>query len=86
MAQESPLARVTHLGESNLGIFRGVQSLRKLLGELDPKWPSRSTLEVKTRRLLMAHGMTNFVREHPPPWSNAGPGQADKLTTCAWEW
>ena len=41
---------------------RGIQPLRALLAELDPRWPSRSTLEVKTRRLLMAHGMTNFVR------------------------
>ncbi len=43
----------------------GVATLRALLEELDPKHPSRSTLEVKTRRLLVAHGITDFVREHP---------------------
>ena len=31
--------------------------------------PSRSTLEVKTRRLLVAHGLTDFVREFPLEWN-----------------
>jgi very-short-patch-repair endonuclease len=29
---------------------------------------ARSTLEVKTRRLLVAHGLTDFVRELPLVW------------------
>ena len=44
---------------------RGVATLRALLRELDPKHPSRSTLEVKTRRLLRANGIADFVREFP---------------------
>ena len=43
----------------------GVARLRALLAELDPRWPSRSKLEVLTRRLLVANGLTDFVREHP---------------------
>ncbi len=46
----------------------GVAVLRALLDELDPVHPSRSTLEVKTRRLLVAHGVTPFVRELPLEW------------------
>lgn len=46
----------------------GVAAMRRLLAELDPNWPARSVLEVKTRRLLMAHGMTNFAREFPLDW------------------
>jgi len=34
----------------------GVRAVRQLLAQLDPKYPSRSTLEVKTRRLLVANG------------------------------
>jgi hypothetical protein len=44
---------------------QGVTSMRALLRELDPVYPSRSTLEVKTRRLVVAHGLTDFVREVP---------------------
>jgi very-short-patch-repair endonuclease len=43
----------------------GVGTLRGLLRQLDPAHPSASTLEVKTRRLLVAHGVGNFVREFP---------------------
>jgi len=39
--------------------------MRRLLDQLDPEHPSRSTLEVKTRRLLVAHGITGFARELP---------------------
>jgi very-short-patch-repair endonuclease len=46
----------------------GVAPMRRLLRELDPHHPSRSTLEVKTRRLLVAHGITDFVREYPLDW------------------
>jgi hypothetical protein len=46
----------------------GVASLRHLLDELDPIHAARSTLEVKTRRLLVAHGLTDFVREFPLRW------------------
>jgi very-short-patch-repair endonuclease len=48
---------------------RGVGAIRRLLTELDPKHPARSTLEVKTRRLLVAHGITEFVREFPLEWN-----------------
>jgi len=43
----------------------GVATMRRLLDQLDPSHPSRSTLEVKTRRLLVARGITDFVREFP---------------------
>jgi very-short-patch-repair endonuclease len=43
---------------------RGIAPLRALLAELDPVHASRSDLEVKARRLLVAHGLTDFVREH----------------------
>lgn len=47
----------------------GIGALRDLLDDLDPAHPSRSTLEVKTRRLLVAHGLVDFVREFPLAWS-----------------
>jgi len=47
----------------------GVAALRHLLCQLDPKHPARSTLEVLTRRLLVAHGITDFVREFPLAWN-----------------
>ena len=31
--------------------------------------PSRSTLEVKTRRLLVANGFSDFIREYPLSWN-----------------
>jgi very-short-patch-repair endonuclease len=46
----------------------GVRRLRCLLDELDPRFAARSTLEVKTRRLLVACGVTDFVREFPLAW------------------
>jgi very-short-patch-repair endonuclease len=48
---------------------RGSTALRRLLRELDPINPSRSTLEVKARRLLVAHGITAFEREFPLTWN-----------------
>jgi hypothetical protein len=47
----------------------GIKPLRALLKELDPVWASRSTLEVKTRRLLVARGITGFTREFPLAWN-----------------
>jgi hypothetical protein len=47
----------------------GIGALRRLIRELDPAYPSRSTLEVKTRRLLVVHGITGFVREFPLEWN-----------------
>jgi very-short-patch-repair endonuclease len=47
----------------------GVGALRKLLRELDPTHASRSTLEVRTRRLLVAHGLGGFTREFPLEWN-----------------
>jgi very-short-patch-repair endonuclease len=46
----------------------GAATLRDLLRQLDPVHAARSTLEVKTRRLLVAHGVTDFVREFPLDW------------------
>jgi hypothetical protein len=48
---------------------RGIAGLRRLLDELDPQHPSLSTLEVKTRRLLFAHGFKTFEREFPLDWN-----------------
>jgi very-short-patch-repair endonuclease len=47
----------------------GVTALRQLLTELDPEHPARSTLEVKTRRLLVGNGIHGFVREFPLTWN-----------------
>ena len=47
----------------------GMKPLRRLLAELDPVHASRSTLEVKTRRLLVAHGFADFTREFPLEWN-----------------
>jgi very-short-patch-repair endonuclease len=47
----------------------GVAPMRHLLDQLDPIRAARSTLEVKTRRLLIAHGMADFVREFPLTWN-----------------
>jgi very-short-patch-repair endonuclease len=47
----------------------GVRAIRRLLDELDPVHASRSTLEVKTRRLLVAHRITGFEREFPLEWN-----------------
>jgi very-short-patch-repair endonuclease len=46
----------------------GVAPMRRLLHQLDPVHAARSTLEVKTRRLLVSHGITDFVREFPLEW------------------
>lgn len=47
----------------------GVGDVRRVLDHLDPAHPARSTLEVKTRRLLVANGLTDFVREFPLAWN-----------------
>jgi hypothetical protein len=47
----------------------GTRATRDLLDELDPVNAARSTLEVKTRRLLVASGFTEFVREFPLAWN-----------------
>jgi very-short-patch-repair endonuclease len=47
----------------------GVVAARRLLDELDPVHAARSTLEVKTRRLLVANGITDFAREFPLEWN-----------------
>ena len=72
---------------------RGSRSLRALLDQLDPAHPSRSTLEVKTRRLLVAHGITDFVREFPLGWNGrtyffdfAFPDQRTILETNGRRW
>ncbi len=47
----------------------GAATLRDLLHHIDATHPARSVLEVKTRRLLVAHGLTDFVREFPLTWN-----------------
>jgi very-short-patch-repair endonuclease len=47
----------------------GATAMRDLLHQLDPAHPARSVLEVTTRRLLVAHGLTEFVREFPLAWN-----------------
>jgi len=47
----------------------GVAATRRLLAHLDPEHPANSALEVKTRRLLVAQGITDFVREFPLQWN-----------------
>ena len=47
----------------------GVSSMRALLDQLDPQFPSRSTLEVRTRRLLVANGFRDFEREFALEWN-----------------
>ena len=47
----------------------GVAATRKLLAQIDPVHPSRSTLEVKTRRLLVTSRITDHVRELPLSWN-----------------
>jgi hypothetical protein len=61
-ALESYLARFGKRGRP------GTAATRRLLEELDPSHPARSTLEVLARRLLVAHGITGFVREFPLEW------------------
>jgi hypothetical protein len=46
----------------------GVRAMRELVKQLDPHHSARSTLEVKTRRLLVANGITGFEREFPLEW------------------
>ena len=47
----------------------GVAPLRALLRRARSRAPVPSTLEVKTRRLLVANGITDFVRELPLDWN-----------------
>jgi very-short-patch-repair endonuclease len=47
----------------------GTAALRNLVDDLDPIHAARSTLEVKARRLLVANGLTDFVREFPLTWN-----------------
>jgi very-short-patch-repair endonuclease len=46
----------------------GATTTRALLDHLDPIHPARSTLEVKTRRLLVANGIRDFRREVAFEW------------------
>jgi hypothetical protein len=59
----------------------GAAALRQLLDELDPVHASRSTLEVKTRRLLVAHGLSDFTREFPLAWN----GRRYRIVFATWE-
>jgi very-short-patch-repair endonuclease len=61
-------AMQAHLDRFGMSGRTGVAALRQLLRDLDPKHPSRSTLEVLTRRLLVSHGITRFTREFPLTW------------------
>ena len=55
----------------------GVNATRALLAELDPVHAARSTLEMKTRRLLVDTGYGGFIREIP---SN---GTADAIASTS---
>jgi hypothetical protein len=61
-----------HLARCGRAGRPGVRELGRLLRGLDPTHASRSTLEVKTRRLLVAHGFRKFVREFNEKWSVPG--------------
>src|SRR4051794_26080213 len=65
--RSAPRCTPTSIGSEHLD-DRALRRCGALLGELDPKHPSRSTLEVLTRRLLVAHGITEFTREFPLAW------------------
>jgi very-short-patch-repair endonuclease len=62
-ARRAYLARFARRGR------RGTTAMRRLLRDVDPRWPARSTLEVKARRLLVAHGIRHFEREFPLEWN-----------------
>jgi hypothetical protein len=49
--------------------LQGTTALRALLAGIDPVHAAASTLEVRTRRLLVAHGYTDFRREFPLEWN-----------------
>ena len=57
-------ARAAHATSSASGdaVCPASPATRDLLDELDPVHPARSTLEVKTRRLLVANGITGVRR------------------------
>jgi hypothetical protein len=59
----------THLERFGRKGMAGVAAFRALLAAVDPLHPSRSTLEVKTRRLLVANGVADHVREIPLGWN-----------------
>jgi hypothetical protein len=59
-------AYLDRFGRRGLG---GVGATRELIDAIDPVHPARSTLEVKTRRLLVAGGFTDFEREFPLTWN-----------------
>ncbi len=46
----------------------GTNTLRSIVDALDPVAPSRSTLEVLTGQLLVAFGLSDFVREYKMEW------------------
>ncbi len=48
----------------------GIADMRGVLDDLDPVHPARSTLEAKTRRLLVANGLTDFEREFALTWND----------------
>ena len=58
----------SHLARYGSAGRPGVGALRTLLDDIDPVHAARSVLEVKTRRLLVASGLTGFVREFPLDW------------------
>ena len=72
---------------------RGTRRLGRLLDDLDPIHAARSTLEVKARRLLVARGITGFIREFPLEWQGrtywfdfAFPGARTILETNGRRW
>ena len=59
----------TYLARFGVAGRPGIVALRELLGAVDPEHAARSVLEVKTRRLLVAAGLTEFAREFPLDWN-----------------
>jgi very-short-patch-repair endonuclease len=47
----------------------GLATTRSVIAELDPRHAARSTLQVLTRRILVASALTDFVREFPLEWN-----------------
>jgi hypothetical protein len=62
-------ALVAYLNQHSGHGRSGAVALRHLVRQLDPAHPSRSKLEVLTRRLLVANGLGGYTREFPLTWN-----------------
>jgi hypothetical protein len=64
----------------------GAPATHALLCMLDPVHPSRSTLEVMTRRLLVSKGLVNFQREFPLSGGGACTGSTSRSSRREPSW